>query len=77
MEPGIREFFKRIVATVSLLILWMMINVTIGIKYNLAFFDTSIQWYNIVFYIWLIASFAALIWLCFKIWQKPIEDLND
>jgi hypothetical protein len=77
MEPGIKEFFKRIVTTVSLLILWMMINVTIGIKYNYAFFDTSIRWYNIVFYIWFIASFAAFILLCFKIWRKPIENLND
>ena len=77
MEPGIREFFKRIVATISLLILWMMINITLGVKYNYAFFETSMQWYNIVFYTWLVASLLALIWLCIKIWQKPIEDLND
>jgi hypothetical protein len=77
MEPGIREFFKRIVTTISLLILWMMINVTIGIKYNLAFFETKIYWYNIVFYTWLLASMIALIWYCIKIWQKPIENLHD
>jgi hypothetical protein len=77
MEPGIREFFKRIVMTLSLLILWMMINLTLGIKMNLAFFENEIRWFNIVFYIWLMASFAVLIWLCFKIWQKPIDNLND
>ena len=77
MEPGIKEFFRRIVTTISLLILWMMINVTLGIKYNLAFFETSAQWYNIVFYVWLLASLVILIWLCLKIWQKPIENLND
>ncbi len=77
MEPGIREFFKRIVTTISLLILWLMINVTLGIKYNYAFFETSIRWFNIVFYIWLIASFTAFIWGCIKIWQKPIEDLHN
>jgi hypothetical protein len=77
MEPGIREFFKRIVTTLSLLILWMMINLTIGIKYNCAFFETKIHWYNIVFYVWLITSFIALTWFCIKIWKKPIEDLHD
>jgi hypothetical protein len=77
MEPGIREFFRRIVTTISLLILWMMINVTIGIKYNAAFFETKVHWYNIAFYIWLVISLVALIWLCLKTWQKPIEDLHD
>jgi hypothetical protein len=77
MEPGIREFFKRIVMSLSLLIVWMMINLTLGIKLNLAFFETEVHWYNIVFYVWLMASFVVLIWLCFKIWQKPIQNLND
>ena len=77
MEPGIREFFKRLVTTISLLILWMMINVTIGIKYNYAFYDESIRWYNIVFYLWLIVSFVVLIWFYFKLWSKPIENLHD
>ena len=38
MEPGIREFFKRLVTSISLLVLWMMINMVLGIKYNLGFF---------------------------------------
>jgi hypothetical protein len=77
MEPEIREFFRRIVSSLSLLILWMIINLTLGIRLNLAFIETKIRWYNIVFYIWLTASLVVLIWLCLKIWQKPIENLHD
>jgi len=77
MEPEIREFFKRIVSSLSLLILWMIINLTLGIKLNFAFIEAKIRWYNIAFYVWLMASLAVLIWLCLKIWQKPIENLND
>lgn len=77
MEPGVKEFFKRIVSTISLLILWMMINVTAGIKYDLGFFEDHIHWYNIAFYIWLTASFILLLWMYKKIWGKPIEDLHD
>lgn len=77
MEPGIREFFKRLVSSISLLVLWMMLNMVFGIKYNLGFFDEEIHWYNIVFYIWLVASFIVLIWAFKKIWEKPIENLND
>lgn len=77
MEPGIREFFRRITTTVSLLIFWMTINIVAGIKYGLAFFEDEIRWYNIVFYIWAIASFVVLIFIYRRIWKEPIEDLHD
>ena len=77
MEPGIREFFKRLVTTISLLILWMAVNTTIGIKYNFAFFEDKIHWYNYVFYVWLVVTFVALIWFYKKLWEKPIENLHD
>ena len=77
MEPGIREFFKRLVTSISLLILWMIINVTFGIKFNYAFYDDTMRWYNIIFYIWLVISFVLLMWAYKKIWQKRIENLND
>lgn len=77
MEPGIREMFKRLVTTISLLLLWMIINVTVGIKFNYAFYEEKIHWYNTAFYIWLVISFGFLMWLYKKIWEKPIEDLHD
>jgi cyanate permease len=77
MEPGIREFFRRISSTIGLLIIWMAINIAVGIKYKLAFYEDKIHWYNIVFYIWAILSFAALIFAYIRIWKQPIEDLND
>lgn len=77
MEPGIKEFLRRIVATLSLLILWMMINLTLGIKYDYAFIEHKVRWYNIVFYCWFVISLVALIWMCLKIWRKPIENLHD
>jgi len=77
MEPSIREFFKRLVTTISLLVLWMSVNIAIGIRYNYAFFEDKIQWSNIVFYVWVLVSLFALIWFYVSIWKKPIEHLND
>ena len=77
MEPGIKEFFKRLVTTISFLVLWMAINIAIGIKFGYGFFEDSIHWYNIVFYVWVIVSLAALIWFYTRLWKKPIENLND
>jgi hypothetical protein len=77
MEPGIREFFRRLSLSIGLCIIWMTINMTIGIKYGYAFFETTIQWGNIVYYIWAVASFAAVVFFFIRIWKKPIENLND
>ena len=77
MEPGIKEFFKRLSASIGLCILWMTVNLVIGVKYGYAFFEDKIHWSNIVYYIWVVASFIALIFLYFKIWEKPIDHLDD
>jgi hypothetical protein len=77
MEPGIREFFGRLSLSIGLCIIWMAINMTIGIKYGYAFFENNIHLSNIIFYIWAVVSFAALIFIYMRIWKKPIENLND
>jgi hypothetical protein len=77
MEPGIKEFFRRLVTTISFLVLWMVVNIAIGIQYGYGFFEGKIHWYNIVFYAWVLLSLAALIWFYVRLWKKPIENLND
>jgi len=77
MEPGIKEFFRRLSLSIGLCVIWMGINITIGIKYGYAFFENKILWSNIVFYIWVIASFIGVIFLYMNIWKKPIEHLDD
>jgi len=76
MEPGIKEFFKRLALSISLFVLWMMINMTFGIKLGYAFFD-SLGAGNLIFYIWMILSFAVLIMFYIRLWKKPIEHLDD
>lgn len=77
MEPEIREFFRRLSASIGLCILWIAVNMVIGVKYGYAFFEKSLHWGNILFYIWVTLSFAALIFIYTRIWKKPIEHLDD
>ncbi|MEP6464770.1 MAG: hypothetical protein ABJB05_00630 [Parafilimonas sp.] len=77
MEPEIREFFRRVLLSICLLIIWMAVNMVAGVKFSLAFYEDKIQWYNIVFYIWVIASLAAAIFAYRKIWKDTIEHLKD
>ena len=77
MEPGIKEFLKRISTSVGMCVIWIAINMTIGVKYGYAFFEDKIHWDNIIFYIWVIVSLAALVLFYIKLWKKPIEHLDD
>ena len=77
MEPGIKEFFKRLATSIAMFILWVAINMTIGIKYKYALFSDHIGIGNIIFYVWLILSFIALVIFYINLWKKPIENLHD
>lgn len=52
-------------------LLWMLINTTAGIKYNLGFPEGGIKIANVIFYVWLIASLIWLIWYIVRLWKKP------
>lgn len=75
MEPGIKEFLKRLAVSISTVLIWMLINSTVGIMWGYAFFDVSVSIGNIIYYIWLVVSFAVLIYFLVKYWRKPIDDL--
>jgi len=69
MEEETREFLLKIASTISLGLLWMLVNSTIGIGFNLAFFKNRPGIGNIVFYLWFIISFIALIIYFRKKWK--------
>ena len=77
MEPEIKEFFRRLSLSIGLCIIWMAINIVIGVKLGYAFYEGKIQTGNIVFYIWVVASFIGLLWVYMRIWKDPIEHLDD
>jgi hypothetical protein len=61
MEDETREFLVRILNTGALVLLWMMINVFIGIYKGFAFFEEKPGWANYIYYIFFIASLIFLI----------------
>ena len=62
IESETREFLIRIVQTISIVLLWMLVNVFIGIYKGYAFFEDYPGWPNYLFYIFNIFSFWAA-WL--------------
>ena len=73
MEPEVRAYLIRIVNTLALGILWMVLNSTAGIMYDLAFIHDKISLGNILFYIWLITSFIFLVRHFIRMWSKPLN----
>lgn len=61
MEDETREFLVRILNTVAIVLLWMMVNVFVGIYKGYAFFEDKPGWPNFAYYAFLLISFVVLI----------------
>jgi hypothetical protein len=61
MEDDTRAFLIRILNTVSIVLLWMMINMFIGIYKNFAFFEDKPNWTNYLYYAFFLVSLVALV----------------
>ena len=69
IEPEVKSFLSKIVTSLSVGLLWMLINSTIGIGFNFAFFENKPTIGNYIFYIWFLVSLFFLIKLYRKIWK--------
>ncbi len=68
-EDDIRGFFVLIVQTLSMIILFVMVNITLGLFFNLAFFEGSIHIKNILYYLFFLGSLIFLIRYIIKKWN--------
>ena len=67
MEEETRDFLVRIVQTISIVLLWMLVNVFIGIYKGYAFFDDYPNWTHYLFYAFFLIS---LVFLLIHLWRK-------
>jgi len=70
MEEDIRDFFKRIVKTVSLLLLWLLIFLGMGIYNKWAIPENGMHWPNYLFYIIALVSGFFLFRHLKQVWSK-------
>ncbi len=73
MEPEMIAFLKRVALSIFLAFFWLAINTTIGIKFNLAFIDQKVTIGNIIFYVWLTASFIFLLLFFIHLWRDALK----
>ena len=70
MEDDAKDFLRRIVWSLSLGLLWLVTNIGIGAYNRLLVPEGTITTGNIIFYIWMVVSLTALIWINYRIWKK-------
>jgi membrane protein DedA with SNARE-associated domain len=69
MDPELRAFFLRVLYSLTAGLIWMIINVWAGIYLGWLFFGRSMKTGNIIFYSFMVMSFAALIWYYVRLWK--------
>ena len=72
MEPDVKEFLVRIMQTISMSVVWLLVNMTLGIYFNFAFFEHTPSIWNYLFYLWFLISFALLLYYFHKKWKGKL-----
>jgi FtsH-binding integral membrane protein len=66
-DPEVKKYFRKVLNSISLGLLWMMAMVTAGLYFELAYGKGI---YTIIFYVMLVASLVALLWKYYKMWKS-------
>ena len=72
MEPEVRDFLMRISLSIGAALIWLFINITVGIFGGWLFFYEQPGIGNYVFYVWLLVSILLLIRVYIRLWKKRI-----
>ena len=70
MEEDASRFLKRIVWSISSGLLWLILNLGLGMYNGWIVPEHGISTANIIFYIWVLLSLGILIWVNYKIWKE-------
>jgi hypothetical protein len=73
MDDKSRFFLVNILQTIFKLVVWMLVCVYLGIYKNFAFFETSPDWKNILFYIFFVSTAIFLALHLIRKWKEGEE----
>ena len=69
METETRDFLVRIMQTISIVILWMLVNVFIGIYKGYAFFENHPGLWNYLYYVFFLGTLVLMIRHLMRKWK--------
>lgn len=69
MEPEVKKYFRKIMNSFFMGLLWLLTVVTAGLYFRLGLPEEGLHWYNILFYAAFLASFFLLLRYFYKTWK--------
>jgi len=69
-DPEVKRYFRKIISSFSVGLLWLMSCVTLGLYFGLAYRKDIPAVFNILFYVFLLVSLLLLLRYYYKLWRK-------
>ena len=70
MDPEVKRYFRKIIRSFSMGLLWLIVISTAGLFFDLGPVYHGVKWYNILFYSLAIISLFALLYYFYRVWKK-------
>jgi hypothetical protein len=69
MEDETRAFLVLIINSIAYVLLWMMVNVLMGIYFGFAFFEGSPSWKNLLYYVLAFGTLFLILRMLKRKWK--------
>ena len=76
LEPEVRAFLQKVMFSIGAGLLWLIINMTIGIFAGWMFFYHRPTTGNYIFYAWFLISLFFLLRFLYKTWKDQSHSFN-
>jgi membrane protease YdiL (CAAX protease family) len=70
MDAEVKVYFRKIMKSFSVGLLWLMLSVTMGLFLKFGHLQNGWRWENYIFYGFLLLSLLALIRYFYNVWRK-------
>jgi hypothetical protein len=68
-DPEVKKYFRKIINSIFLGMMWLMSGVTAGLYFGLAYRNDVSLIYNILYYVFLAGSLALLLRYLYRTWK--------
>jgi hypothetical protein len=68
-DPEVKKYFRKIINSIFLGMMWLMSGVTAGLYFGLAYRSDVSFIYNILYYVFLASSLALLLRYLYRTWK--------
>jgi archaellum biogenesis protein FlaJ (TadC family) len=69
-DPEVRRYFRKIINSFSMGLLWMLTSATAGLYFDLAKVGDGWKWYNVLYYVLFLAGLSGLLFYLYRTWSK-------